>query len=1143
MNTVFQTQSFDATTLGFRFSVSDPAATSISVDLVFGSEEYPEWVDAFVDCGVLIVDGVNYALFNKDPNAPLSVISPNLAAGYFQDNANGFLPIEYDGVSAHLRIVAPLTATSSTHTIKIGIADTGDHILDSGLFLANLSAGNDPGSGVVADPGGGTPGDDHCSGSSQDEYFNLQAGDDTLYSAGGADIIVAGSGNDLVYGGSGNDQMQGQSGDDWLDGGADLDTAVYSGASSGYALSLQGGSVQISLNGTSQGEGLDTLVGIEQLQFSDGLFSLAIASGAATLLPVLVPPPPASNTAGVLVISGLAAVGHTLSGYLSDVDGLPPSAAISWQWSRDGVAMDGATGATYQVQADDLGAQLMLEASYSDAKGNLEMPISNSLLIQPPSDGDLTVTLMAIEGPAIAAVHTPITTLLQRAVELGESPNNALQKIRSALKVPVAIGSLLSTNAFQILQSGSGDTAAALALAKLEVQVAILCSLSDDQQGLKISLSLLEKAAAGGSVDLSKAADVALILGLDTSTFNLADKNTYPQPLREIIDRNNNIRDAGRLLDSSPGSGGSIENEWLDFLSNWDSLADSVPLSTLSLAINQAPSGIATASLPDLVAGEAYALSQEQLSSGFHDPDNDGLMALDLSTDHGAWFSLAADGSWFLDSSAADYDASYRGPLELSYTIDDGQGHSVAASQLLLVVDHANQAPTGAVTLAVVGGGPLAQNATLQASQTLSDADQIATAITYRWYAGSTLVGQGSSVLLSQAQVGQSLHVEASYTDGAGKLESVSSAATAAVANVDDAPSGGVTLMGGDPPLVEATLTATQTVSDLDGIPSSGAGAIRFQWQSSADGYSWSDIPAATAASLLVGSSLAGRILRAEARYTDLFGTATTVRSPVSSPAVLVWSGTAANDTRSGSSWHDTLNGAAGNDKLSGLAGHDRLEGGSGIDTLIGGQGDDLYLVDHASDLITELAGEGLDTVQASVTYSLLSKGANVEALVLSGSAAINATGNGLANTLTGNSAANLLDGGAGNDTMSGGLGDDTYTVDSSGDRVQEAPGGGNDRVQTALSYSLAGLAEVEGLILTGSAAINGSGNSLANTLVGNSGANLLQGAAGADSLSGGSGADTLCGSQGQDTLTGGLGADRFRFDTALETGSSAVAD
>ena len=135
VNTVFQTQSYDATMLYFNFTVTDPKALSISFDVVFGSEEYPEWVDLFVDCAVIIVNGVNYAYFNHDPNSPLSVIGSNLNNGYFQDNAGNLLPIEYDGVSNVLKIVAPINP-GGTNSIAIGIADTGDHILDSGIFIA-----------------------------------------------------------------------------------------------------------------------------------------------------------------------------------------------------------------------------------------------------------------------------------------------------------------------------------------------------------------------------------------------------------------------------------------------------------------------------------------------------------------------------------------------------------------------------------------------------------------------------------------------------------------------------------------------------------------------------------------------------------------------------------------------------------------------------------------------------------------------------------------------------------------------------------------------------------------------------------------------------------------------------------------------
>src|SRR4030095_265564 len=100
------------------------------------------------------------------------------------------------------------------------------------------------------------------------------------------------------------------------------------------------------------------------------------------------------------------------------------------------------------------------------------------------------------------------------------------------------------------------------------------------------------------------------------------------------------------------------------------------------------------------------------------------------------------------------------------------------------------------------------------------------------------------------------------------------------------------------------------------------------------------------------------------------------------------------------------------------------LDGRAGADTMTGGVGNDTYLVDNAGDVVTELAGEGTDTVQSSITYTL---GANVENLTLTGNNPINGTGNALVNTLRGNGANNILDGQAGADTIIGGAGNDTY--------------------------------------------------------------------------------------------------------------------
>jgi len=189
------------------------------------------------------------------------------------------------------------------------------------------------------------------------------------------------------------------------------------------------------------------------------------------------------------------------------------------------------------------------------------------------------------------------------------------------------------------------------------------------------------------------------------------------------------------------------------------------------------------------------------------------------------------------------------------------------------------------------------------------------------------------------------------------------------------------------------------------------------------------------------------------------------------------------------------------------------LDGGAGADTMAGGAGNDTYVVDNVGDVVTEALNAGMDSVQSSIGYTL---GNNLENLVLTGTDALNATGNALNNTITGNSGNNLIDGGAGADTMAGGVGDDTYVVDNIGDVVVEADNAGIDTVQASASYTLA--SNIENLALTGAANINGTGNALDNLIVGNSGNNTLTGMEGNDTLDGGIGADTMAGGVGDDT-------------------------
>ena len=277
-----------------------------------------------------------------------------------------------------------------------------------------------------------------------------------------------------------------------------------------------------------------------------------------------------------------------------------------------------------------------------------------------------------------------------------------------------------------------------------------------------------------------------------------------------------------------------------------------------------------------------------------------------------------------------------------------------------------------------------------------------------------------------------------------------------------------------------------------------------------------------------------------------------TIENLILTGAAVTGTGNATNNTITGSNIANILNGGdgddnlfgnGGNDTLNGGNGNDTLNGGAGSDTMAGGAGNDTYIVNLLTDVLTEAAGQGTDTVNTSITWTL---GLNFENLVLTGGSGVNGTGNTLANVVTGNLGPNILaglsgndtliggagndrlSGGAGTDTLIGGAGADTYQLVDALDTVIEAVGEGTDLVQAYFDYTLG--ANLENLNLFGSALV-GTGNELNNRIIGTSGNNTLSGMAGNDYIYGGAGNDSISGGAGRDFLYGEAGADRFVFD------------
>lgn len=234
-------------------------------------------------------------------------------------------------------------------------------------------------------------------------------------------------------------------------------------------------------------------------------------------------------------------------------------------------------------------------------------------------------------------------------------------------------------------------------------------------------------------------------------------------------------------------------------------------------------------------------------------------------------------------------------------------------------------------------------------------------------------------------------------------------------------------------------------------------------------------------------------------------------------------------------------------DVLRGGAGNDTLDGGAGGDSLFGGTGNDRYYVDDANDEVFEKAGEGTDTVYATVSRQLEFQ---VENLVFENKPGAPTTGyvgygNDLGNTLMGANGddklyglagSDYLNGGAGNNTLYGGQGDDFYTLWLGNDTVVEYAGEGTDLISSNLATTtlpdnvenLEFFVTVSGGQVTGNTKFTGIGNALDNTIKGWDSDDVLQGMDGNDHLFGGDGNDKLEGGNGDDYLDGGAGTNKL---------------
>lgn len=300
-------------------------------------------------------------------------------------------------------------------------------------------------------------------------------------------------------------------------------------------------------------------------------------------------------------------------------------------------------------------------------------------------------------------------------------------------------------------------------------------------------------------------------------------------------------------VDSVSGASGVLHAtlynmEWLVFNNKTDKL------DLLTYFANKAPTGDVT------ISGQLLQGQKLTAKSSVADADGLGTLTYQWLAD-GVIIHNATAATWILTEAEVGKAIS----VSVSYVDGRGTAESVTSAATDLVAN-LNDTPGGALAIA----GTARQGQKLTVTDTLTDADGLG-AVSYQWLAdGVAIAGQvDTSLTLTEQQVGQRIVAQASYVDGHGTAESVSSSPTLAVANVNDLPAGTVKVTGRA--VVGELLTAdASAVTDADGL-----GTVAYQWM--ADSV---NIPSATQSELLLTSDLLGHLIQVQAHYTDGHGTA-----------------------------------------------------------------------------------------------------------------------------------------------------------------------------------------------------------------------------------------------------------------------------